>query len=144
MTKAATPDSSKIQTQINQMEKRLDQALELAIQPAQLDMTDLIEILAAMIHRLMTKFLPQQQMKMQHLMFLPQQMNYHQPQQCTIHLRSQTLPSQPKPLHKEQDPQQASRNTKTPPQRWVIHHIEHRTLLQPERNRDQMSLPART
>jgi Spy/CpxP family protein refolding chaperone len=42
MTKAATPDTSKIETQINQMEKRLDQALGLAMQPAQLDMTVLI------------------------------------------------------------------------------------------------------
>jgi hypothetical protein len=66
-------------------QKTLDQALKLAMQPAQLDMTVLIEKLAPMIHGLMTKCIPQQQMQMHHQIFHPQQMNYHQPPPTMYH-----------------------------------------------------------
>jgi hypothetical protein len=55
------------------------------MQPAQLDMSVLIEKLARMIHGLMTKFIPQQQMQMHHQMFHPQQMNYPQPPLTMYH-----------------------------------------------------------
>jgi hypothetical protein len=81
LTQAATPNTTKIENQINQMEKRLDKALELAMKPTQMDMTDLLAKLAPMIHGLMMKFIPQQQAMMNQPMFNPhQQMNYQQQQ----------------------------------------------------------------
>jgi hypothetical protein len=101
MTQAAvTPDTTKIENQINQMEKRLDQALDLAMKPAQLDMTILLEKLAPMIQGLMLKFIPQQQTMMNQPMFNLHQMNYRQPQML---------------LPPSQIPQTANTTQSTPP-----------------------------
>jgi hypothetical protein len=63
------------------MERQLDKALELAMKPTQMDMTELLAKLAPMTHGLTMKFIPQQQARMNQPIFNPhQQRNYQQQQ----------------------------------------------------------------